>query len=178
MLSGRMQRSILSIALVAPSLLGFAGPDSPAFRVIRKAVVFETDTSSGQPGIVRAPNGDLLVAFYSGTDYSATNIQIARSNDGGAHWQKAQSVVEGAYSEVGITRLRDGTILLPFFQEFFKEPCCQVRRYETYVYRSNDNGRTWQGDGPIQVEMREPIPYGHILELQDGRLLLPVWGAW
>lgn len=168
-----MRKAILLLALAGSSLHGLAAPDSPAFRVIRKAVVYEGESSTGQPGIVRASNGDLLVAFYSGT-----NAEIARSTDGGATWQKPQRVAEGAYTEVAITRLRDGTILWPFYQEFVKEPCCQVRRYATYVYRSTDNGKTWQGDAPIQVEMREPIPYGHVLELQDGRLLMPVWGAW
>jgi len=57
-------------------------------------------------------------------------------------------------------------------------PCCEVRRYNTYVYRSGDNGATWQGDAPISVEMREPIPYGHIIELPGGKLLMPVWGAY
>jgi hypothetical protein len=26
--------------------------------------------------------------------------------------------------------------------------------------------------------MREPLPCGHILELKDGRLLMPAWGAY
>ena len=81
-------------------------------------------------------------------------------------------------AKLAVVRLKNGTILWPFYQEFVKEPCCQVRRYSTYVYRSGDSGKTWQGDEPIQVPMREPIPYGRILELSDGRLLMPVWGAW
>ena len=147
--------------------------ERPAFRVVSKTVVYESELDSAQPGLVRASNGDLLVGFYSGP-----NILTARSTDQGAHWEKAQMVVEGASTEIAMTRLKDGTILWPFYQEFVKEPCCQVRRYNTYVYRSTDNGKTWQGDEPIQVPMREPIPYGRMMELPDGRVLMPVWGAW
>ncbi len=150
-----------------------AAADTPRLEVVRTTVVFDGGTeSAGQPGIARAKNGDLVVAFYNGY-----NTEIARSKDNGSSWQKPQRVADGAYTEVGITALRDGTILWPFYQEFVKEPCCQVRRYGTYVYRSGDNGLTWQGDEPIRVEMREPIPYGKIIELSDGRLLMPVWGG-
>ena len=78
---------------------------------------------------------------------------------------------------IGITALRDGTILWPFLTEFFKLPCCQVRRYATYVYRSRDHGLTWEGDEPIPTRMREPITYGHLVELPSGKILMPVWGA-
>src|SRR5581483_2270090 len=165
-----MRKSFLILLLTVPWSRGFSASDSPAFQIVRKAVIFEDENSSGQPGVVRASNGDLLVTFYSGT-----NIEISRSSDNGMTWQQPQRIADGAYTEVGVTRLRNGTILWPFYQEFVKEPCCQVRRYGTYVYRSNDDGKTWQGDAPIQVEMREPIPYGRILELPDGRLLMPVW---
>jgi hypothetical protein len=151
--------------------LGSADP--PAFRVVRKGIVYEAEVDSAQPGIVRAPDGSLLATFYSGP-----NILTSRSTDEGTTWQKANIIVEGASTELAVVRLKNGTILWPFYQEFVKEPCCQVRRYSTYVYRSGDSGKTWQGDEPIQVPMREPIPYGRILELSDGRLLMPVWGAW
>jgi hypothetical protein len=172
-LNALRRSAIVIIAGAGAAVSGAVAADSAAFRVVGKAVVHEGDNSCGQPGVVRATNGDLLVTFYCGT-----NIEITRSTDNGATWQKPERVAEGAYTEVGITRLRDGTILWPFYEEFVKEPCCQVRRYGTYVYRSSDSGKSWQGDAPIQVEMREPIPYGRILELQDGRLLMPVWGAW
>ncbi len=162
---------ILSAVLSAATTL--AGADHPAFRVVDKGVVYESDLDSGQPGIVRATNGDLLVTFYSGP-----NILTARSTDDGATWHKGQLIVEGASTELGVARLKDGTILWPFYQEFVKDPCCEVRRYETYVYRSTDNGQTWDGDAPMQLPMREPITYGRIMELSDGRLLMPVWGAW
>ena len=141
--------------------------------MVRKGIVYEAELDSAQPGIVRAPDGSLLITFYSGP-----NILTSRSTDEGATWQKATTVVEGASTEIAVARLKNGTILWPFYQEFVKDPCCQVRRYNTYVYRSTDSGKTWQGDQPLQLPMREPIPYGRILELSDGRLLMPVWGAW
>ncbi|MGH9397249.1 MAG: sialidase family protein [Terriglobia bacterium] len=144
----------------------------PVFRVVRTGVIY--DGAPGyQPGIVRAPDGNLLVSFMS-----QGGIYTTQSFDNGLTWQKPQLVVEGAATSIGITKLRDGTILWPFFQELVKMPCCRVRRYRAYVYRSKDNGRTWDGDAPIGIQIREPIPYGHIVQLPDGELLMPVWGSY
>lgn len=162
--------SVLMVSLsCALALFGREG--RPAFRVVRTGVVYDA-TPSYQPGIVRTKGGSLLVSFMS-----RDGIYTTQSTDNGVSWQKPTLVIRGAETEVGITRLHDGTILWPFFQEFIKMPCCEVRRYNTYVYRSRDNGKTWQGDAPISTPIREPIPYGHILQLPNGTLLMPIWGS-
>jgi Neuraminidase (sialidase) len=141
-------------------------------EVVRRSVIYDR-TAASQPGVTRTANGDLLVSIWTGN-----SLYTSRSSDDGATWNKPELIVSGAFSEIGITTLRDGTILLPFTQELVKSPCCQSRRYTTFVYRSNDAGRTWEGDEPIRTDMREPIPYGKIVELKNGRLLMPVWGAY
>jgi hypothetical protein len=152
---------------------GAAEPQGvPRLEFVRALVVYDGIPAS-QPGITRTANGDILVSVWTGN-----HLYISRSRDDGATWNKPELVVSGAFSEIGITALRDGTILLPFTQEFVKAPCCQSRRYTSFVYRSADHGKTWEGDAPMATEMREPIPYGKIIELKDGRLLMPVWGAY
>lgn len=163
-----------ALLLIAALLLpGATFAQMPAkLHVVRRSVIYDR-TPASQPGITRAANGDLLVSVW--TDNA---LYVSRSTDEGATWHKPDLVVSGAFSEIGMSTLRDGTILLPFTQELVKSPCCQSRHYTTFVYRSHDHGRTWEGDEPIRTEMREPIPYGKILELKDGRLLMPVWGAY
>lgn len=160
---------VLLVALSGP--ISYAQPARAAFRVARAAVVYD-GAPSYQPSVVRTGDGSLLVSFMS-----KDNIYTTRSLDNGLTWQKPDEVVQGAATELGITKLRDGTILWPFFDEMVKMPCCEIRHFDTYVYRSTDNGRTWQGGAPIDTHIREPIPYGHIVELPDGKLLMPIWGA-
>ena len=127
----------------------------------------------GKPpaGIVRRDaHGDLLVSFYSGP-----NILTSRSTDQGAHWEKAQTVVEGASTEIAMTRLKDGTILWPFYQEFVKEPCCQVRRYNTYVYRSTDNGKTWQPSRVMLESGSGQFDPQIVVDPADRRTLYAAW---
>ncbi len=164
-------RFFLGFATIAMLALLLQAADLPLFSVTRKMVVYD-GAPSVQPGIVRAKNGDLVVSFMS-----RNNLYTVRSKTNSADWDAPRLVASGAFSEVGMTTLRDGVILLPFTQEFVKEPCCQVRRYTTFVYSSKDNGMTWEGDEPINVPMREPIPYGKLIELPGGKLLMPVWGS-
>ena len=175
MISKISARTLCAVAVLAFSLCIASNParaEGPYFKVVRKAVVYDGSASSS-PGIVKAQNGDLLVSFGANQD-----SYIIRSQNNGKTWEKPRLVVMGAGTEIGITGLPNGTILWPIMQQLVKMPCCEVRRFTTYVYRSNDNGATWHGDVPIHVQMREPIPYGHILQLPGGKLLMPVWGAY
>ena len=146
----------------------------PLFRIVKKVVVYnEMDPDLENPAVVRCKNGDLLVAFCA-----QGRLCTTRSRDNGLTWQKpvvlATGGLEGA---VGMKTLRDGTILLPFIHDMVKYPCCEDRRIPSFVYRSVDNGVTWEGDAPVASPLRETVAYGHILELADGRILFPVWGA-
>jgi hypothetical protein len=148
---------------------------NPAFRVVKTIVVNNSEKVEGNEtaGVVRCKNGDLLATFHA-----RGSIYTIRSKDNGLTWQEPQTVVQGGVqASIGMKALHDGTILLPFYQDLVKWPGYQDRRETAYVYRSKDNGVTWEGDAPIDSPNRETVLYGHILELSDGRLLLPVWGS-
>ena len=90
-------------------------------------------------------------------------------------------MISGVESAVGVATLKNGTIALPFFHEIVKKPVLlRPCNFPTYFFQSRDDGKSWSGDSPIELPMREPIPYGRIVELPDGRLLYPVWepGSW
>src|SRR5579872_258635 len=167
-------------AMIAPFLILCASAcatqgecQGSSFKIVRKTVVCDEIPSKG-PSVVRTSNGDLLVTFESYND----QLFSTRSHDNGITWERPRQIIEGAgESSVGLTKLRGGTICWPFCQVLTKVPCCKERRTNAYVYRSIDNGVSWQGDAPLITDIREVVPYGHILELPDGRLLMPVWGA-
>jgi len=134
------------------------------------------------PGLTRAANGDLLVSFCTQFDCQAGGEAfLIRSMDEGRTWESPVPLVRSKKSDgcinlsVGLTRLRDGTILYP---------CCDTRitrKWDQHeaallILRSHDHGTTWSDPVPIHTDVIEPFAYGKILELGTGDLLCPVWG--
>lgn len=166
--------AVLVICALHGQGLKAQAPAKSPFRIVKKVVVYNgMDPDLENPEAVRCKNGDLLVAFCT-----QGKLRTVRSRDNGLTWQKAKEVASGGLeAAVGMVTLRDGTILLPFIHDMIKSSCCEDRRITSYIYRSVDNGVTWQGDAPVDSPLRETVAYGHILELEDGRVLFPFWGA-
>ncbi|SDT21629.1 exo-alpha-sialidase [Jiangella sp. DSM 45060] len=144
-------------------------------------------TPSYRPAITRAPNGDLLVAFNTSSDLRpGGEIQLVRSTDGGATWGEPVTVASPRYFENGaihasrgMTTLSDGTVLLPFNDGVNYAPF-NHRDSVLFVARSDDSGLTWDGvDEPVQlpVETQEHWAGSRILELDDGSLIMGLWGT-
>lgn len=162
--------------------------DDTGLRVIATGVaVEEVDAQAFEPAVTRAPNGDLVLCYATGLDGgdSESVIKLARSTDNGASWsspstiRRPQVFPDGGMSvAVGMTTLRDGTILLPFSEAITHHRFLN-RESLAFVARSTDNGHSWQGlDEPIQADTTrlQRFPYGRIIELADGSVLLPAWG--
>lgn len=113
---------------------------------------------------------------------------MIRSSDQGRTWGPSEVIAEsrlfgtaGSISMTrGMTTLSDGSILLPY-NDAVNHVNYNNRESVLFVARSTDNGHTWTGtDEPVQLPI--PIREAHvggspILELADGTLLLPIWGA-
>ncbi|MER7334205.1 MULTISPECIES: sialidase family protein [unclassified Micromonospora] len=142
-----------------------------------------------RPALTQAPNGDLLAAFNtSGDAHPGGQLRMIRSSDSGRTWGPSTVVAEprlfgdrGSISaQRGMATLSDGTILLPY-NDAVNHVNYNNRESVLFVARSTDNGHTWTGtDEPVALPI--PIREAHIggspiLELGDGTLLLPIWGA-
>ena len=106
---------------------------------------------------------------------------LLRSMDEGRTWESPVPLVCSKKSDgcinlsVGLTMLRDGTILYP---------CCDTkitRKWDQHeadllILRSRDHGVTWSNPTPIHTDVIEPFAYGRIIELRNGALLCPIWG--
>lgn len=134
------------------------------------------------PGLTRAANGDLLVSFCTQFDCQpGGEAFLVRSQDEGRTWNAPVPLVRSQKPggcinlSVGLTTLKDGTVLYP---------CCDTkitRKWDQHeadllILRSHDHGATWSDPAPIGTEVIEPFAYGKIIELTDGDLLCPIWG--
>ncbi len=179
--------SILFIAsLLARSVLGVS------FRVADKQVIYNGPLGVALPSAVKAANGDLLVVFNTGKDaWPGSTAYIVRSTDTGKTWTQPQKLLapvrrKGAiHTNVGLTRLKNGDLILPFADVKIRDesngfPNPRHAGHElafTYVLISHDNGHTWSDWVSAHAELPWSCPHGQIVEMPDGRLLLPVWMA-
>lgn len=142
----------------------------PTLKVVSSFVIMP----GVYPGVTRAANGDLL---------ATTASKVCRSTDGGKTWSAPEElhippklgVPVGQNASLGITTLKDGTILWPLNEEKVNQPFTD-RECRLYTLRSEDHGKTWTQLEPVTIDLREAWAYGKIVELPDGTLLLPVWG--
>lgn len=152
------------------------------FTILEKFVVHQGGEPALFPGLAWAGNGDLLVSFCTQFDcLPGGEAYLLRSTDEGRTWSKPVPMVRSKKPDgcinlsVGLTRLRNGTLLYP---------CCDAkltRKWDQHeadllILRSCDHGFTWSDPSPIATEVLEPFAYGKIIELADGNLLCPIWG--
>ncbi|PZF86682.1 exo-alpha-sialidase [Jiangella anatolica] len=141
-----------------------------------------------RPALTEAPNGDLLIAFNTGTDGNEGDLRLIRSTDDGATWSPS-TILDGTSSHEGgggisstrgMATLSNGTILLPY-NDAINVQAYNDRKATLIVARSTDNGATWTGlNTPVTLPtpIREAWVGGTpIVELDNGTLLLPIWGA-
>ena len=138
------------------------------------------------PGIVATERGTLLAcceARKNAGDWSAMDIVIRRSADGGASWSEnralARGLAEGATMNNPVLLAEGGVVHLLFCREY------GVARRGGGVFhmRSGDDGLSWSGPRDISAGTH-PANYtrnvfacgpGHGLAHSSGALLCPVW---
>jgi hypothetical protein len=193
-LAGATAAPLLAALALAALLPPVAAADDTGLSVVARGQVADVaPTGAWEPAVTRAPNGDLLVAFPTSTDGGlGGKVMLTRSTNGGVTWStptvlytpshykdSAGNSIGASVMSVGMTTLRDGTILLPF-SEVHTISAFDNREAVMFLARSTDNGITWSGlNAPITLprSIREPFQYGRILELSDGTLLMPEWGS-
>ncbi len=156
---------------------------------VETSIVFEPVTgqysSMRIPALVATKKGSLL-AFCEGrissaSDWADMDLLMRRSTDGGKTWGEVVVIAprEGGNPTSNPTPIvdRDGTIHLLFQRNYA----------EAFYTRSTDDGRTWAK--PVHItyafdafkpeynwNVLAPGP-GHSIQLENGRLLVPVWLA-
>lgn len=157
------------------------------FRIVSRGIVHDR-TPALIAGNCLAQNGDVVVAFNTSGDLSAgQRTLLVRSRDGGITWGEPEQEFESIFirggTEAGcsLTSLRNGRLLLPYADGFYLHPERKDnpdRHALLFCPYSDDAGRTWQGRKAQPFEGLEAFAFGRVVELPDGTLLLPVWGAY
>ncbi|OGD83020.1 hypothetical protein A2775_01040 [Candidatus Curtissbacteria bacterium RIFCSPHIGHO2_01_FULL_39_57] len=138
--------------------------------------IYTQSTYDAFPGAELLSNGDLVVAFRTGSQHVSTDgkLILARSTDGGTVWSTTTAyddITIDDRTNLGLTQISDGTLILPFVQHNGTDPTT------AFVIKSTDNGQTWGSPIVISNPLTGWIfPYGKIIELPDSTLLLSVYG--
>ncbi len=136
------------------------------------------------PGIVRTADGTLL-AFAeartkTGGDYDDIDIVLRRSKDGGNTWGPMETLVDLGTTTVNnplmiVDRRQPGVVHFLYCQDYA----------HAFYRRSADNGRTFSPPVEITKTFAAFQPEfawkllatgpGHSIQLDSGRLLVPIW---
>ena len=123
-------------------------------------------------------NGQIVVVYYDSPDHVSPDgrISLVRSRDQGRTWSAPTVVIDGPNDErdPNIVETARGTWLVSYFEsDATKSPSSQG----VLVTRSSDEGRTWSTPTKIGTTLGSAATSGKIVQLDDGDLLMPVYGA-
>ena len=155
----------------------WSGLKAPPAHWITPCRQVDPESYQSYPGIIQSKSGDLTASIPFGNPGAgeARRTVWVRSSDGGRNWSDG----EPAALQVGFggpfTR-QDGTWVTVHAKE-------QGPPQEAfYTYESPDEGRTWKGPKPLNVEGEWPeeltlpaYPSGQPLRLRDGTILVPIY---
>ena len=109
--------------------------------------------------IERSPNGTLGVSIYSHTAHENT-AYFSRSRDDGRTWGEAAIIGADDYNE---------TDLLCLDANRWLAAARTLKDQHLDLFLSQDGGSSWMCQGPLTLPGQHP---GHLMRLQDGRILL------
>jgi hypothetical protein len=141
------------------------------------------------PKMLLRKNGELLCTFKTGSPHAGKTgrASLARSQDGGRTWSKPVTVLDFPDADDSLDavgELPDGTLIFSAVSYTWKgekltyDPGNEFHA-DTYVLFSKDAGREWSK--PIKVNTSPyawSYPYGRIVRLDDGTLLLSCFGGY
>lgn len=175
------------VFLLACGLVSDASCSAPFLRVtvVRGGGYF--------PVAIRLASGEILCVLRGGGGHIGRGgrLDLVVSSDGGRTWSKPWTGVDGPEDDrnPALGQLADGTILLAYaiLSGYEADGLTLPRERKdrifdgVYVMHSKDKGKTWS-----QPERSEGIyscyggqgavsPYGKIIQLRDGTVIMPVY---
>ncbi len=175
---------IVPIMALAPWILSsFAHAQSlPVIPVERSLVAKDTLF----PKALRLQDGRIAAVVRSPGNHLGLDgrIDIVFSDDDGTTWSKPAPVVDTPIDDraPAFGQAKDGTLVLGYYRDENytaegKYDRAIDKPHDTWVTLSTDGGKTWQP--PLEIDISEigwGSPYGRILTLPDGAMLMPVYG--
>ena len=178
---------VVGVMVAVLSPISAAVAADPAIEIVSSGVIHTG--SSASPVVIstltKTQDGDLIAFYNTGSDgASDVGIMTTRSDDDGATWTTpvefaAPTDPDSRISAGSATTLDDGTVLLPYNLQTIHQHYLN-RETDIYIARSTDGGVTWTGrDAPVVIEpdWYGAFQFGEIVEMDDGALLMPIWGS-
>lgn len=180
-----LTRLLLSLTVLAlPAVLGAEEAPPLAAGLERNLVV------GGQgyfPVAIRLQDKRIAVVLRGGAAHVGVKgrIDVVFSSDEGQTWTKPGTVVDSPFDDrnPAFGQADDGTLVVGYYRTATYDekgnynPKLDKPR-ETFVTRSVDGGKTWSESIPIDVsEFGWGSPFGKIVTLPGGRLLMAIYGG-
>ena len=156
--------------------------DELRYGETRSDVVYSPDGMVSSPSAIRLKSGELFLVFRDASEANSLdgNILLISSDNGRNNWSPPDTIVDTSWDcrEPSITQLQDGLILVSFFQTRYDMDTGDVRSVGCFTVRSFDNGKTFTSPRMIPIDGFDGVASSDaIVELDDGNLILPVYGA-
>lgn len=162
--------------------------EAAARAVCYSKVHQHASSSCREASLSRLQNGDVAAVYQlCQTGQRTGSILFARSSNDGTSWKQPQTIfgdgeAQHGYGAATIVQLSTGVVLscaAKFHVLLERGPIwkrgCEIEGI--YFRRSTDSGRSWSQASKIDIApFQAAWPGGSILELPDGRLLLPLSG--
>ncbi len=145
------------------------------------------------PVAIRLATGEILAVMRAGAPHvgKAGRLVLTVSNDSGRTWAKAWTAVDGPEDDrnPALGQTSDGTVLLAYAVLSGYDASGlklsgqrEERRFDgVYLVRSKDKGKSWtkpersEGIYSFYGGQGAVSPYGKIIQLADGTLIMPVY---
>jgi len=145
------------------------------------------------PVAIRLATGEILTVMRAGAPHigKAGRLVMSISKDGGRSWAIPWTAVDGPEDDrnPALGQLADGTVLLAYAilsgydaSGLKLSPRREERIFDgVYIMRSKDKGRTWtkpersEGIHSFYAGQGAVSPYGKIISLADGTVIMPVY---
>ncbi len=138
------------------------------------------------PRLLQRRNGELIATFKTNAPHigKGGRASMSRSKDGGRTWSSPVTVFDkpdADDSTDSLGELPDGTLLFAAVSYTWPgERYTHVGwRADTYTIESKDGGETWSAPRRVNTApLTWSYPFGRIVRLQDGTLLLSGFGGY
>lgn len=173
------------LCLAAWSVVGAAEPPPPKAPGLTRSLVVK-----GQgyfPVAMRLQDGRIAAVLRGGAEHLGIKgrLDIVFSADDGRTWTPPALVNDSPADDrnPALGQARDGTLVVAFWRTATYD---EQGRYDpsldkprgTWVTRSMDGGKTWSEAEPIDVsEFGWGSPFGKIVTLPDGAMLMAIYGG-